>query len=442
MGRRRVAAAGNCHPGDEIVMTLKKERGGFTLIELLVVIAIIGILAALLLPAVSRAREAARNAECKNNLRQIGIGLHLFADRDPRERLCSGASDFKRDGCMDTWGWVADVVNLNAGNVNELKCPSNPLQGPEKINDLLGGTATTQPKDGAPAERLLDGVCGASQWAGISGGVGSIFAGTAAVSTQRAELIARAFVEKGYNTNYAAGWHLVRSAPLLSFNGSNILSVGVAGNEGLKGLSTTQGPLTRRVLETGPVVASNVALLGDAAPGDANEAILNVSIAYTSSGVFAAGNDRDREFIPAGALLAEAFNDGPAFWVTATNRVSLIVQQSNLTNQAQCETAGNCLAPTTTSNTYLQDTRDWFAVHGGGTGGSCNILMADGSVKEFADMNGDKFFNPGFPVSKNLTEADYTHIGYRDTSTEMNPSDIFNQVFLINIQKHGVFESS
>lgn len=444
------------------------SKKAFTLVEMLVVIAIIAILIALLLPALARAREAARKGACKNNLRQFGLGFHMFADKDPQGRLCTGAFDYRRDGCPDTWGWVADLVNTGAAMPAQMLDPSNPLKAPEKFNDLLGGSDTTNGKDGAPLSRLQSGICGSATWpkSTLAGSAATAtFAATAAATgaatDERPALLARYFIAQGYNTNYAASWYFVRSAPRVSFvtvgGSGQPVTGGDATGEGVKGLNSTLGPLTRRIVETSPVPSSNIPLLGCAAPGDINEAVLTQTLAYgptladgTTTDPFAQGSQQEKTFVVEGDQLTEAFNDGPAF-VTDSGAIALIpAVGASLATVVECEAAGNCQSPLggtaggeSGTDTYLQDTRDWLAVHGSGNQASCNILMADGSVKEFADLDGDRFLNPGFPIVSGLTQAQLRQRGYTTDQVELPEFEITSRVLITAASaKMAEFESS
>ncbi|MCC9609155.1 DUF1559 domain-containing protein [Blastopirellula sp. JC732] len=157
---------------------------GFTLVELLVVIAIIGVLIALLLPAVQQAREAARRMQCSNNLKQIGLGMHNY--HDTFQKLPPGWIYFQEGRAASTlgkasWGWGTLILPfIEQTTLHDQLNPNTSSLGSADVN--LTGTyleAYICPSDN-PAKLVTSGsfVSGASNYSGVLGRFDTAAAGT------------------------------------------------------------------------------------------------------------------------------------------------------------------------------------------------------------------------------------------------------------------------
>ena len=105
-----------------VFITAERSKG-FTLIELLVVIAIIGILATLLPAALRRAKTSANSATCRNNLRQIGVGLRLYVDEYERYPLCVESFENGDIGTIGIQPWKIRLRPFLANSESVFQCP-------------------------------------------------------------------------------------------------------------------------------------------------------------------------------------------------------------------------------------------------------------------------------------------------------------------------------
>jgi prepilin-type N-terminal cleavage/methylation domain-containing protein/prepilin-type processing-associated H-X9-DG protein len=271
-------------------------RRGFTLVELLVVIAIIGLLVAILLPALSSARNSAQAAGSGSNLSSFGRGFMIHATEDKSSRLSTGAFDHLRDGDCRKNGWVADLIRVKVSNPGKALDPSNASQVNEKVADYIGAVAANNSK--------ANGV----RWKTKTSDV--FFGGSNGPTDMVGANAAKKFKlwEDGYNSNYATTWHFSRGDVNAGTDGkiNADLKMNPVATDPSKCPLDGDGPLTEKKLTGGGVSRDRIALMGPSRNGDGADALVTDAFFQKFEEFFGTG----QKIVTTGAILVESFTDG------------------------------------------------------------------------------------------------------------------------------------
>jgi prepilin-type N-terminal cleavage/methylation domain-containing protein/prepilin-type processing-associated H-X9-DG protein len=269
-------------------------RRGFTLVELLVVIAIIGLLVAILLPALSSARNSAQAAGSGSNLSSFGRGFMIHATEDKTSRLSTGAFDHLRDGDSRRVGWVADLIRVKVSNPGKALDPANPSQVNEKVADYIGALNTTRANPVRWKTKTSD-----VHFGGANGPTDM----TSATAAQKFRVW-----EDGVNSNYATTWHFSRGDVVSGSSGviNADLKMNPVASDPSKCPLDGDGPLTEKKLTGAGVSRDRVALMGASRNGDGSDALVTDAVFTAFENYFGTG----QKIVTSGAILVESFTDG------------------------------------------------------------------------------------------------------------------------------------